>query len=50
MTLARWWVVHKERIDNWQQCKRLSKARFEIETEYTAQNYTRLSCPIDHVT
>jgi hypothetical protein len=28
VTPMRWWVTHKERIDNWQQCRRLLQVRF----------------------
>jgi hypothetical protein len=29
-TPARWWVTHKEEINNWFQCKRLLHIRFGI--------------------
>jgi hypothetical protein len=29
VTPARWWVAHKDRIDNWKQCRRLLQVRFK---------------------
>jgi hypothetical protein len=48
-TPSRWWDSHKERIEYWLQCKILMQVRFGNEVEYTAQKYTRVSNPIDHI-
>jgi hypothetical protein len=40
VTLARWWVVHKDGIKYWQQCKKLLQVRFGTKNEYVMQKYT----------
>jgi hypothetical protein len=40
VTPTRWWVVHKDGIRDWQQCRRLLQVRFGTENEDTMQKYT----------
>jgi hypothetical protein len=50
VTSARWWPVHKDKIEDWQQCKRLLQVIFRAGKEYIVWKYTGLSSPIEHVT
>jgi hypothetical protein len=50
VTPTRWWVVHKDGIRDWQQCRRLLQVRFGTENEDTMQKYTGLSFLMEHVT
>jgi hypothetical protein len=49
VTPARWWVAHKEGMEDWSQCRRLMQVRFGTEVENIAQKYTGESDPVDHV-
>jgi hypothetical protein len=50
VTSARWWAMHKEKIKDWKQCRRLLQAIFGVGNEYIAHKYTGLIFPIEHVT
>jgi hypothetical protein len=48
-TPARWWATHKERIEDWQQCRRFMQVRFGTEVKYIAQKYIEVGDPTNHV-
>jgi hypothetical protein len=48
-TPARWWVAHKEEIEDWKQCRSLMQFKFGTEVKYITQKYTGVSDPTDHV-
>jgi hypothetical protein len=49
VTPSRWWVPHKEGMEDGSQCRILMQVRFGTEVEYIAQKYTGVSNPIVHV-
>jgi hypothetical protein len=49
-TFARWWVAHKEKIEDWKQCRRLLQVIFGARNEYISWKHTRLSYPTKNVT
>jgi hypothetical protein len=44
-TPARWWGTHKANINNWFQCKRLLRIRFDAENEHRRRNMKDLDNP-----
>jgi hypothetical protein len=49
-TPARWWGTHKEKINNWFQCKRLLRIRFVTEQEHRyEEKYEGFGQPKEHV-
>jgi hypothetical protein len=49
-TPARWWGTHKEKINNWFQCKRLLRIRFDAEQEHRyEEKYEGFGQPQEHV-
>jgi hypothetical protein len=45
-TPTHWWGTHKEKINNWFQCKRLLCIRFSGEKEHI---YERFGQPKEHI-
>jgi hypothetical protein len=48
-TPSRWWDAHKERMEDWSQCRRLMQVRFGTKVGNIVQNYTGESDPVGHV-
>jgi hypothetical protein len=49
-TPTRWWGTHKEKINNWFQCKRLLRIRFGSEHEHKyEEKYEGFGQPQEHV-
>jgi hypothetical protein len=49
-TSARLWGTHKEKINNWFQCKRLLRTRFGIEKENKfLEKYVGIGQPREHI-
>jgi hypothetical protein len=48
-TPARWWVTHKENIEDWKQCRRLIQVRFNTDEGDMMQKYTKEGNPTYHV-
>jgi hypothetical protein len=49
-TLSCWWGAHKEKINNWYQCKRLLHIIFGAEQENIyLEKYYRMGQPREHI-
>jgi hypothetical protein len=49
-THSRWWGAHKEMIQDWYQCKRLLRIRFEAEQgKNTLQKYDGRGRLVKHI-
>ena len=48
-TPTRWWVVHKQSVSEWHQCRRLLEIRFGENVSYVGKNYMSLMNRIDHL-
>lgn len=48
-TPARWWTVHKESIDSWEQCRRLMTVGFGVITDSFTEHYSGLTDPGEHL-
>jgi hypothetical protein len=48
-TPTRWWATHKEKIEDWQQCRRLIQVRLNTDEEDMMQRYMGEGNPTYHV-
>lgn len=48
-TSARWWVTHKDHIENWSQLKTLITTQFSSTMVYEGIKYSGDTSPRDHV-
>ena len=48
-TPSRWWVAHKEGMEDWSKCRRVMQVIFGTKVEYIVQKYTGVSDPTNHV-
>jgi len=49
VTPSRWWVTHREGIQDWSQCSELMQVRFGTKEEDMVQKYTGESDKMGHI-